>query len=103
VYESAVASFENLRLYCNLPNIWPVPLTNIVNFIAYLEKMNYEVSTAKSYISGLSFKMKVMTIQNTTKSFVITKMLSGMERMHKRINARKPITFEILEKIINVL
>ena len=103
VYESAVASFENFRLYCNLSNIWPVPLTDIVNFIAYLEKMNYEVSTAKSYISGLSFKMKVITIQNTTKSFVITKMLSGMERMHKRVNARKPITFEILEKIINVL
>jgi hypothetical protein len=52
VYESAVASFENFRLYCNLSNIWPVPLTDIVNFIAYLEKMNYEVSTAKSYISG---------------------------------------------------
>ena len=65
--------------------------------------MNYEVSTTKSYISGLSLKIKVMTIQNTTKSFVITKMLSWMERMHKRVNARKPITFEILEKIINVL
>ena len=30
-------------------------------------------------------------------------MLSGMERMQKKVNARKPITFEILEKIINVL
>ena len=55
--------------------------------------MNYEASTAKSYISGLSFKMKVMAIQDTTKSFVITKMLSGRERMHTRVNARKPITF----------
>jgi hypothetical protein len=75
--------------------IWPVPLSDIVNFIAYLEKMNYKASTAKSYISGLSFKMKVIAIQDTAKSFVITKMLSGMER--------KPITFEIFEKIINVL
>jgi hypothetical protein len=65
--------------------------------------MNYEASTAKSYISGLSFKMKVMAIQDTTKSFVITKMVCGMERMHKRVNARKSITFEIVEKIINVL
>jgi hypothetical protein len=39
--------------------------------------------------------MKVIAIQDTAKSFVITKMLSGMER--------KPITFEIFEKIINVL
>lgn len=83
MYESAVASFENFRLYYNLSNIWPVPLSDIVNFIAYLEKMNYKASTAKSYISGLSFKMKVMAIQDTTKSFVITKMLPGMERMHK--------------------
>jgi hypothetical protein len=64
--------------------------------------MNYKASTAKSYISGLSFKMKVMALQDTTKSFVITKMLCGMERKHKRVNARKPITFVILEKIINV-
>ena len=102
-YESAVASFENFRLYYNLSNIWPVPLSDIVNFITYLEKMNCKASTAKSYISGLRFKMKVMAIQDTTKSFVITKMLCGMERKHKRVNARKPITFEILEKIINVL
>ena len=102
MYESAVSSFENFRLYYNLSNIWSVPLSDIVNFIAYLEKMNYKASTAKSYISGLSFKMKVMAIQYTTKSF-ITKMLCGMERMHKSVNARKPITFEILEKIINVL
>lgn len=80
MYESAVASFENFRLYYNLSNIWPVPLSDIVS---YLEKRNYKASTAKSYISGLSFKMKVMAIQDTTKSFVITKMLPGMERMHK--------------------
>ena len=103
MYESAVSSFENFRLYYNLSNIWPVPLSDIVNFIAYLEKMNYKASTAKSYISVLSFKMKVMAIQDTTKSFVITKIVCGMERKHKRVNARKPITFEILEKITNVV
>ena len=43
--------------------------------------------------------MKVMAIQDTTKSFVITSMLSGMERMHKGVNARKPITFEILKRL----
>ena len=48
-------------------------------------------------------KVSVMAIQDTTKSFAITKMLCGRERKHKRVNARKPITFEILEKIINVL
>jgi hypothetical protein len=34
--------------------------------------MNYEASTAKSYISGLSFKMKVMAIQDTTKNKNVT-------------------------------
>jgi hypothetical protein len=73
-----------------------------------LKYLNYAISLAirhqqQSHISGLSFKMKVMAIQDTTKSFIITKMLSGMERKHKRVNAGKPITYEILEKIINVL
>jgi hypothetical protein len=34
VYESAVASFETFRLYYNLSNIWPVPLSDIVNFVS---------------------------------------------------------------------
>ena len=38
MYESAVASFENFRLDYNFSNIWPVPLSDIVNFIAYLQK-----------------------------------------------------------------
>ena len=103
MYESAVASFENFRLYICIIifRIFGQYRYQTVNFIAYLEKMNYKASTAKSYISG--FKMKVMAIQDTTKSFVITKMLCGMERKHKRINARKTITFEIWEKNINVL
>jgi hypothetical protein len=50
---------------------------------------------SKTRMEPSSFKMKVMAIQDTTKSFVITKMLCGMERKHKRVNARKPITFEI--------
>lgn len=63
-------------------------------------KMDYEASTAKSYLSSLSIKIKVMAIQDTMESFVITKM-SGI--IHKRVKARKPITFELLENIIKVL
>ena len=87
----------------NLPKFWPVPLSDLINFVAFLEKSGYKASTAKSYISGLSFKMKMLGMSDTTKSFIISKMLHGMEKLHKRVDARKPITFEILEKIITAL
>ena len=86
-----------------MPKILPIPLSDIINFIAFLEKSGYKAATAKSYISGLSFKMKLMGLFDTTKSFIIAKMLQGMEKLHKRVDARKPITFEILERIIAAL
>ena len=79
----------------NLPKFWPVPLSDLINFVAFLEKSGYKASTAKSYISGLSFKMKMLGMSDTTESFIISKMLHGMEKLHKRVDIRKPITFEI--------
>ena len=68
-----------------------------------MEKNRYAPATAKSYISGLSFKMKILGLKDTTNSFIIQKMLAGMQRLHKRVDARKPITFDILSKIIFTL
>ena len=100
MYESAVASFENFRLYYNLSNIWPVPLSDIVNFIAYLEKNELRSINNKVIYIWFEFQNESdgYPRYNVTKSFVITKMLSGMERMHKRVNARKPITLKFWKR-----
>lgn len=45
----------------------------------------------------------MLDVKDTTKSFIISKMLFGMEKINKHIDARKPITLELLHNIIAVL
>ena len=44
-----------------------------INFIAFLSKNEYSPSTVKSYISGLSFRMKISGLLDTTNSLIIKK------------------------------
>jgi hypothetical protein len=56
----------------------------------------YSPSTVKSYISGLSYRMKISGLLDTTNSFIIKKMLLGMQRLHKMVDSRRPITIDLL-------
>lgn len=82
---------------------WPVPLSDLINFITFLSKNEYSPSTVKSYISSLSFTMKISGLLDTTNSFIITKMLLGMQRLHKRVDSRRPITIDLLMQIFDAL
>lgn len=103
VYENAVKKFESFRNENSLEHKWPIPLPDLINFIAFMSKMAYAPSTAKSYISGLSFKMKISGLSDTTDNFLISKMLMGMQRLYKRADSRKPITIDLLIRIFYAL
>ena len=57
-------------------------------------------STIRSYISGISFKCKVLNIFDPTQNFVVKKMFTGLSRLDKRHDLRMPVTLSILNKII---
>jgi hypothetical protein len=48
-------------------------------------------ATAKSYISGISYKIKINNLEDRTQSFILKKMLQGMQRLDKKKDSRKPI------------
>jgi hypothetical protein len=83
----------------SLEQKWPVPLSDLINFIGFLSKNEYSPSTVKSYISGLSFRMTISGLLDTTNSFIIKKMLLGMQRLHKRVDSRRPITIDLLDAL----
>lgn len=103
VYENAISIFEQFRYDYGLARAWPPTLSDLINFLAFLAKSNYSPSTARSYISGISFYLKVSNLHDATNSFIVKKMLSGMQRLSKRCDCRKPITLEILTNIIHIL
>ena len=56
VYDNAIKVFEDFRLNYNFEHKWPVPVSDLINFIVYLSSESYSPNTAKSYYQGLDLK-----------------------------------------------
>ncbi|CAC5417273.1 unnamed protein product [Mytilus coruscus] len=62
VYQQALRSFKDFRALFPFEDLWPVPLHHISNYIAYMSFTGTAASTVKSYISGLSFSVRLKII-----------------------------------------
>lgn len=97
-YENGLSAFNEFRTLNALAPLWPPPIWHIANFIAYLSKMSYSPSTAKLYISSLSFVLKREGLQDTTQNFIIKQMLKGMTTLYGTPDIRLPISIEMMNK-----
>jgi len=103
VYEEAEKSFKTFLQAYNLAFIWPPSLENLIRFIAYLSKKNYSPSTVRSYISGISYKLKVGGYHDNTQSVLIKKILTRYERLNSRSGVRESITLTMMQLMPNAL
>jgi hypothetical protein len=104
VYKHALEMLNRFRREFSLRDSWPIPLSEIVNFIAYMFKKGFVHSTVNCYISGLSFKNKLHNFEDNTDAFIVRKMLDGIKRCSlSKSDSRLPITRELLGKMLSVL
>lgn len=100
-YKTAAESFNMFRSHYNLQEIWPVPLNDLIYYIAYLSLKGFSVSTVTTYISGISYLHKIRCLQDNTKSFLVTKTLEGLKRKKpKTSDPRVPISLDLLKRLI---
>ncbi|VDI11053.1 Hypothetical predicted protein, partial [Mytilus galloprovincialis] len=102
-YNNGLTSFVSFRLEEGLGNTWPPSISHLVNYVAYLSKLGYAPATVKVYLSGLSYYLRINELTDLTSSFIIQKMLKGMDKLYGVVDSRKPITLEILARLINSL
>ena len=102
-YRNGLSSFQKFRQNHGLNNVWPCPITHIVNYVAFMFKQGYSPSTVKAYLSGISYYIKSNGLEDVTQSFIIQKMMRGMFHLDKRHDCRKPITLKILIKLTEAL
>jgi hypothetical protein len=79
-YGVALRLFNELRREHMLETIWPVPLEDIMSFIAYMFRLELSHSTINCYISGLSFHHKISNLTDNTQLFVVRTLLEGDKR-----------------------
>ena len=72
-------------------------------FIASLSARGFAFNTAKLYISAISFQCKISVSTDTTKHYLVGKLLEGFRRSSQHKKVRLPITISILVTIVNAL
>lgn len=104
-YNLALSKLCTFRSSYKLKQDWPVPVNDLLNFIAFLSVQGLSGGTISSYISGVSYHHKIQGIQDTTKFFIIGKALEGIKRIQggKRNDIRAPITVQLLSDMISCL
>ncbi|XP_048757048.2 uncharacterized protein LOC130046337 isoform X2 [Ostrea edulis] len=98
-YSRALDSFTEFRSKYNLPSFWPPSVDQIVYYLAYLSTKNISFSTAKCYLSGLSYHLQIQGKEDTTKVFIVKKMLEGMHRLNPLKHIRAPISLPLLNRV----
>ena len=77
IYNQAVSTFDACRTQYNFQTSWPHNINVLVNFIAFLSSEGYSLSTAKPYLSGISFYIKLNGWSDSSEDFEVKKMLKG--------------------------
>ena len=102
-YRNGLSSFQKFLQNHGLNNVWPCPITHVVNYVAFMFKQGYSPSTVKAYLSVISYYIKSNGLEDVIQSFIIQKMMRGMFRIDQRHGCRKPIKQNILIKLTEVL
>ena len=97
LYNQAVSTFDAFRTQYNFQTPWPPNINVLVNFIAFLSSEGYSYSTAKSYLSGISFYIKLNGWSDPSEAFVMKKMLKGFQRINSSKDSRAPITLQMFQ------
>ncbi|KAJ8316547.1 hypothetical protein KUTeg_005904 [Tegillarca granosa] len=99
-YKNALKMFDHFRSHYGIIIQWPPNISDLNNFIAFLSLKGCASSTIRTYISAIGNRCKMLNFTDTTKSFIVKKMLIGLTRLDKRTDIRMPITVDILKKIV---
>ena len=102
-YSRAINTFINFRDKWNLGSHWPVNSDTIVAFFAFLSIEGWASASIFLHLSAIAFVHKINGWPDPTNSFIVKKMKEGSKRLKSCADSRRPITFPILSRLIQVL
>jgi hypothetical protein len=104
-YATSIRKLSNFRFIYHLPDTWPVPVKDVLLFIAYCSHHGLSASSLNTYIAGISHTHKTLGLIDPTKSFLVVKALEGLRRIQGgQVNdPRAPISIQLLGEIIACL
>ena len=82
---------------------YPISVCILSQYIAYLFSNKLSPATIATNLSAISFKHKALQLPDPSDSFIIRKVMKGVQNSKGQLDTRLPITFQILKKLIDSL
>lgn len=79
------------------------PLANILSFTAYGFDDGCSFSTAKWYMTGISYVINLNGWKNPIESSLVKKLMTGYEKSSISCDMRRPISLPLLHKLIGAI
>ena len=94
-YSQGMKCYDDFVSYFELEKIWPPTLDYIVQFIGFMSVRNLAQKTAKLYVAGISYHLKLGNHLDLTQNFLVRKLLEGYRRKASTHDSRMPITLDL--------
>jgi hypothetical protein len=65
--------FDRFRIEVGLQIRWPIPVEDILSFIAYLYELKFSHSTIVCYLSGIGLHCKLNDFDDVTQKLLLKK------------------------------
>ena len=81
----------------------PIPVADLLLYIACLHKEGSSASTVASSLSALSHFQRMLGHQDNTKHFMVMKMIAGARNLSAPVAVRLPITAPVLMTLVRAI
>ena len=99
-YSTVFGAFNTSRENFKLQEFWPPTVEQIIQFISYMSFRNFSCRTAELYVTAVNFLCKIRSVSDTTKHFLVTKLLESFRQVGKIKKVKLPITFSLLHSML---
>ncbi|XP_048246074.1 uncharacterized protein LOC125377251 [Haliotis rufescens] len=105
-YAAALRSFDKFRHNHKIPLIWPVPVDDILCYIASMSRKAFASSTIAQHLSALGRHHKINSWSDPTENLLVRKCMQGYRNSAALVStpdARHPITIDMLKRLPSAL
>ena len=102
-YSRAWDRYNNYASIHQLPVTLPLKVEHLACFVTFLFQKGLSSSSISSTLSALSYIHKLYCLNDPTRAFHITQLMTSIRRHRPSVDGRQPITEDLLFKILTHL
>lgn len=99
-YEHAWRVLQQFLINFQIPLSLPLDPLTLAFFITHMWQLGYAATTVSTYLSAIAFMHKIQGYQDPTATFLLQKVMRGMQKGQQTHDTRLPISYSVLRRLV---